>query len=511
MEGRRHPAGVSVAVSVAVVLALVVAAVGCTRFGSNLSRPEEPVVLSGSSLPHLLGAAPSHVVAFAWDGGAWHQVPVQVDERDLVNPGQILHRSTTNWAKLPDGSPFTILAYTPPATVPPGYRVWSTYTPTDSDPTVDANDEVSFVESDAGKVADAAAGTPADVDAASRQEVTITDPLTSDVGYVYLFTSPSLTGGGAGTTGVDYTFSLDSGDYRATYHMGSGALTPNNTSTPNPEHSTVTTSNYVLGFGDRWLNDGLQTTANGVTGADLLERGRVQFAPGVCGRSEDTFDNVIPSSPYEGAFIANISGPVRAIRSILGANSGTYTANTDLFYPDRQDSIADLRVHQIPGVMAFDDFTTGLPLRYSDDQNTDVPIDGHLDTIAAAHPALWQLVSGDAGSIVTARTLSSDIPGLSLSTVELDQQPASPLPCTGDTAAWGQNGVRVTGPGGGAMVCTDPTIYGLSGGCPTVAGQPTANVFTATRYRLFAGPNATTATASNFFQHVVSPLQTSVS
>src|SRR5262249_6319670 len=116
MQVRRRPMR-GLAVSVGGGLTLVVAAVGCTRLGASLSRNEEPVVMAGSSLPKLLGAAPSHVVAFAWDGDSWHQVPVQVDERDLVNPGQILHRSTSNWAKLPDGSPFTILAYTPPTTV----------------------------------------------------------------------------------------------------------------------------------------------------------------------------------------------------------------------------------------------------------------------------------------------------------------------------------------------------------------------------------------------------------
>jgi hypothetical protein len=508
---KRSHAPVLALASVALTVLLVgLGLAACTPFGSGLDRPEEPIVMTGSQLPKLLGAAPAHVVGFAWDGTTWHQVPVQVDERDFVNPGQILHRPTASWAKLPGGSPFTILAYTAPSVVTAGYQVWNTYTPTDSDPTLDANDEVSFMENSAGKPADDSAGSPAGVDPSSEQTITVTDPLSGQTGDVYLFTSPTLTGGGAGTSGVGYTFSLDSGDYRSTYHMGTGAQSPNNSTTPNPEHSTVVTPNYTLDYGDRWLNDGLTTTANGATGPNLLERGRFQFAPGVCGRSEDTFDNVVPSSPYEGAFIANISGPVRAIRSILGANSGTYTASTDLFYPDRQDTVVDLRVHQIPGVMSFDDFLTGTPLQYSDDQNTGVPIDGHPDAIVANHPALWQMVSGDAGSIVTTRSFATDISGLVPSTYQLDQQPASPTPCTGDTTAWGQNGLAVTGPGGGAIVCTDPTIYG-SANCPAIAGQSTANTFVASRYRLFAGPNASTSTATTFVDHIATPLQTTVS
>ena len=232
--------------------------------------------------------------------------------------------------------------------------------------------------------------------------------------------------------------------------MGASALAPNKATTPNPEHSTVTTPNYSLGYGDRWLNDGLTTTAtaSGPSGPNLLERSRFQFAPGVCGRSEDTFDNVVPSTPYEGAFIVNVSGPVRAIRSVIGANSGQYTVNTDTFYPDRQDSTVDLRVHQIPGVMAFDDFLTGTPLTYHDDQNAAIGIDGQPDAPVAGHPAVWQSVTGDAGSVVTTRSFTSDITGLALSTYYQDQQPATPVPCTGDATAWGQNGIRVTGPTG---------------------------------------------------------------
>ena len=332
----------------------------------------------------------------------------------------------------------------------------------------------------------------------------MTDPLDSKgVGYVYLFKSSSsaLTGGSAGTTGVHYTFSLDRGDYLTTYKMGVGALAPNNAEGFNPEHSTITTGSYTLNYSDRWLNDGLKITTGGASGADVLERGRVQFAPGVCGRTEDTFDGGA-TNPYEGAFVANLSGPVRAVRSYIGANSGQYTVSTDLFYPQRADSVSNLRVHSIPSVMAFDDFTTGLAgLTYSDDQNTDVPIDGVTDTIAAAHPAPWQMVSGAAGSVVTTRTLDTNISGLTLSTYYLDQQPASPVPCTGDAAAWGQNGIQIVGPGG-TIPCTDPTRPE----CP--AG--TVKSFTAVRYRYFAGPNLASADAAALASHGATPLQVTV-
>ncbi len=485
------------------VLPLVVALAGCTKYGGTLARPEDPVVVDGASTPNLLGAAVSRVVGFAWDGSAWNQIPVQVDERDLVNPGQILHRASANWAKNADGSDFKILVYTTPATAAAGYTSWPTFTGADSDPTFDANDQVSFMSNDSGKQVPSGTAVPPNTDASTLEELRVTDPLDSNGwGYVYLFTSTSsaLTGGSGPTTGVSYTFSLDSGSYTSTYKMGTGALAPNNVAGFNPEHSTIVTGTYTQNYSDRWLNDGISITSGTANGADMLERGRVQFAPGVCGRSEDTFDGGA-TNPYEGAFITNISGPVRAIRSYIGANSGQYTVNTDVFYPSREDSTTDLRVHTIPSVMAFDDFTTGMALTYSDDQNSHVPIDGVPDSIVAATPAAWQMVQGPAGSIVTARSMSTDITGLTLSTYELDQNPASPTPCTGDAAAWGQNGLMIVGPGG-AIPCTDPT----RAECP--AG--TVKTFSATRFRYFKEPGLPTTTAAIYASRALAPLQVAV-
>ena len=115
----------------------------CTRFGATLSRSSDPVVLDGSALPKLFGTDPMHVVGFAWDGHAWHQIPVQVDQRDYVNPGQIYHLPTSSY---PDvygtTTPYKILVYTPPASLSPGYTSSGTYTPPASDPMFDALDQL---------------------------------------------------------------------------------------------------------------------------------------------------------------------------------------------------------------------------------------------------------------------------------------------------------------------------------------------------------------------------------
>jgi hypothetical protein len=486
---------------------VLVGLAGCTRFGASLSRPSDPVVLDGSAVPKLLGANPMHVVGFSWDGSAWHQVPVQIDKRDYVSPGVIYHLPTSSYPNLyGTATPYKILVYTPPASLSPGYASDGTYTPPDSNPMFDANDEISFLAADTGEQAGSSVANPAGVDASTREEVKATDPLVpSQFGYVYLFHSTSLTGGGAGTDGVNYTFHLDSGAYAATYKMGTSSLAPNNTWGFNPEHSTVVTPSYSLTLGDRWLNNGLAITQGGATGADMLERTHY-YVTSTCSRSEDTFDGGA-NNPGEGAFVVNISGPVRAIRSYIGANSYKYTVNTDIFYPDRQDTVTELRGHAgLPGYGGADDFVTGTKgLTYSDPVNGAIAIDGNPDAVSpiafttgSTAPATWQMVSGAQGSLVTVRILNTDISGLDVATVYQDQNPASPPQCTGDAAAWGQNGMNVTSPVGSVPV-TDPTL------------TATPATFVLSRYRYFLAPNVPTATAATIDTQAHAPIQTTVS
>ncbi len=479
----------------------------CTPYGATLSRPFEPVVMAGSALPGLVGADPQHIVGFAWDGTSWRQVPVQVDERDLVSPGQIYHLPTSSYPNLSGTTtPYEMLVYTPPATLTAGYTSVDTYTPHDADPTFDGNDELSFLANSTGKQAAGSLAAPAGVDAATRQEVVVSDPLQpAQSGYLYLFRSATLTGGSAGTTGVVYDFRLDSGSYTATYKMGSGSLSPNGTWGFNPEHSTVTTPSYTERFADRWLNDGLAITKGGATGVDILDRTHYYVTVG-CSRSEDTFDGGA-NNPGEGAFVANISGPVRAIRSYIGANSYKYTVNTHFFYPDREDTVTELRGHAgLPGYGTADDYTTSMGgLTYVDPQNPKVVIDGQPDTVTplayttgSPAPVAWQMVRGNQGSVVTVSRLDTDITGLNVSTVYQDRNPASPAQCTGDAAAWGQNGTNVVSPVSN-VPNTDPTLG---------ASPPT---FVVHRSRYMEVPNLPPAIAAQIDDQVRHPLQVSVS
>jgi hypothetical protein len=172
---------------------------------------------------------------------------------------------------------------------------------------------------------------------------------------------------------------------------------------------------------------------------------------------------------------------------------------TEIFYPQREDSTTDLRVHPIPGVAVYDDLTTGFKgLTYSDDHNSGVAIDGVPDAVDTSHLPAWQMVSGAAGSLVTTRSLDTSIAGLASSTYYLDQKPASPVPCTGDDTAWGQNGVQVVSPSG-LLPCTDPTI------CAN------ADTLSSTRVRYFEGPDLDRSTAATLATHANQPLDTTVS
>lgn len=500
--------GISVRKRWALGLAVAVAAsvlVGCTRYGATLNRPEDPVVLRGSDLPGLTGTDPMHIVGFAWAGTRWHQVPVQVDQRDWVHPGVIRHQPPSAWHNYADGRPFEILVYTPPTAAGAGYRWWDTYTPPDRDPTFDADDELVFLSDYTGQLAPAEAGHPAGVTAATRRLVTVTDPLDrNQLGYLYLYASPTLTGGGAGTTGVQYDFSLVRGEYRATYRMGDNALPPNATSGANPERTTVTTPAYRLSYSDRWTNDGLGVVVDGVAGPSGLERTMMRTSMENCGRSEDTFNR------GGGGFIANISGPVRAIRSYIGSNSGYYNSATDLFYPRRHDTVNELRLHQGAGVAVFDDFRTGVTgLTYRDSSGNVATIDGVPDAVSSS-PSLWQMVSSDRGTVLTTRMFDTDIPDYEATTLYRDASPADPPPCTGDVSAWGQNGAHVTGPGGGPLPCTDPTRYPNPTNCLPVPGRDDAYHATATRHRYVTSGEMSVETANAMGARMLAPLEVTV-
>ena len=402
---------------------VVLGATGCT-----LGRPEDPVVMTGAQLPALSNVAAGDVVAFRWVD-AWDQVPVQVDERKAVDLGAVYN-----------GGPlgFVTTVYADPGT----------FTGADANPNVDSDDEVAFMAKDVGSQAPSDATNPAGVVAGSGVRVKVHSSLGDGAdGWIYLFKRSGTLSPGAGESYVDYDFHLLSGAYKATYKLQDG---------PNPEDSTIATPYYLDHFSDRWLNDQLRIRAGNASEVDILDRAKALLGPGNCGRSEDTFDDA------EGAFIANRVGPVRAIRSYIGANSGPLSQRDHIFYAQREDIRTFLRVHAIPGPWDFFDYSSAaIGMTYRNNRNTGgVTIDGNPETPAAG-ALTWESVDGPQGGLSIAHSLVTNIPSLTSTSHYLDDKTpggGAETQCTGDGQAIGQSGPWVSS----NLPNTDPRTAGFS-------------------------------------------------
>ena len=382
-------------------------AVLCTPAHANvLDRDQDPVVLTGAALPAFVGADPSRIVAFKYDAG-WVQIPLQIDERTVVDFGQIYNTD-------PIGQ--LVLTYADPGT----------FTGADPDATFDDDDELVFLARDAESVAPGVAN-PAGVVAGIRVELLVNNPLNGQEAYVYLFETDGSLDPSAGAIPIDYNFVLLSGDYLTTYNTRNG---------PNPEDSTVTTGSYSVHFSDRWIRDETRVTAGGASGADILDRDKFLFVPWECGRSEDTF------SLGEGAFIVNRTGPIRALRGYIGANSGPTTYRIHQFYEEREEARVVLRVHALPSLMDYFDYSPdAIGMSYHNDVNPGgVTIDGVPDAVAQGQ-IVWELVTGDQGTLAHAFLFTTDIPDFSYTSYYSDNEFPPALQCTGDEFEYGASGL----------------------------------------------------------------------
>jgi hypothetical protein len=438
--------------SAAVGLALpLLAVVACDAPpASELRRPADPVVLTGDDLPAVPGVLPGEVVAFSRSGNAWRQVPVQVDQRHVVNLG-VVHNQ-------PPEAASNSLVYSDPGTL----------TGPDPTPTIDRDDEIVFMASDAGGRAAEGTSAPAGVLRDSGFEVAVTDPGDGDrAGYVYLFRKApgSSLQPSAGRDYVSYTFDLltdlngdGDSEYPEDYLFdGRGDVIgdPPDQPTPNanPENSTIRTANYTTHFDDRWREDTLRITTSGATGVDILDRHKVfPFAspddpspapPDGCVRTENT------GAAGHGAFVSNIDGPVRAIRDYLGFNSGKYTERRHTYYASRQDTVTFLRVHPLPNgpdsTFDYTDAATGMT--YRNDLNTGgVRVDGSPDSVRLGQLD-WEQVTGAQGTLTHVHRIEMvpTRPGVTLPVVgSFYTDDATPLPgfvqCTGDSKAIATSG-----------------------------------------------------------------------
>ncbi|MEZ5243473.1 MAG: hypothetical protein R2707_00130 [Acidimicrobiales bacterium] len=416
-----------------VTVAAVLASACNYVYAPFLARVDGPVVLTGADLGVVgLGLVPDRALAFRWDGttGDWVQIPVQVDERVVADFGTVPANNTVA------GVPGTIYGSgTNSGVTALVYADADTWVGADPDATIDADDEIVVLARDAGPEAPSGAPDPAGTAFGLGKELALVDPDGGPAGYIYFFYGQAGADSSAGEDHVTYTFSLDAGTYKADYKRADG---------PNPESSTVVTDNYSMGFGDRWITDEMRS--NWGTGVDILDGHKSRFNFATCGRSNVTFADA------EGAFIANIDGPIRAIRSYVGANSGPLTQRTEYFYEDRYETVTDLRVHAIPGVMSFWDWSAdAIGMTYGNSELTgSVTIDGTPDAVPTP-PASWEFIEGTQADL----TMTSEFSGTYAPTLEqvyVDDSTPPAAECWGDGDYIGAAGQAIVS----AIPNTDP-------------------------------------------------------
>ena len=100
------------------------------------------MVLTGADLPTLVNGPRGNIVGFRWTGAAWAQLPIQIDERAVVNFGKVYNNPAANFY----GSAVALTS----ALV---YTGGNTFTGNDPDVKFDSNDELAFMARDTGVAA----------------------------------------------------------------------------------------------------------------------------------------------------------------------------------------------------------------------------------------------------------------------------------------------------------------------------------------------------------------------
>lgn len=396
------------------------------RIEEDAIRREDPVLISGFDIEPLLGTSPETIVAFRYTD-KWEQIPVQIDQRKVTTFANLYNSSTLSENEEEAKSLF--------------YTDENSYTGGDDDPLFDSDDELVFMARDAGRKF-SSLSEPDGVRKDSGIEIRVWDPLRTNVsGYVYLFESAGALEPSAGRSYGTYEFMLLNGDYLENYRIEGG---------PNPEETWYRSKYYERRFSDRWKTDRLRIKKGNASGENIIDMAKLMFAPGHCDRHVGTFNS------GAGCFAANKDGPVRSIRSYLGANSGMLTQRVHLFYESREDVHTHLRVHTIRGAATFYDYKTGLKgMRYCNNLNPEcVQIDGKDDEVEVGIVS-WEMIEGPAGSMLLSHRFISpkDVPRTSY---YRDESPALITQCDGDESMWGFSGIWIND----TIPNTDPRIEG---------------------------------------------------
>jgi hypothetical protein len=423
------------------------------------ARPAEPVVLTGAQVPSWsrlpatgtpapypsgatdgvrdahngtlvvppdarAGAPVERITAWRWDGTRFVAVPVQVDQRFpyfLANGRSsfgVYSGTDTELTYQWDTEAWKMTAGRCTKAYPAGEGPTA-----DPVPTLDDDDEIAFMASDAGRRAPADATAPRG--ATDRKEVALADPLRPGaVAYVYLFLSPNRPKVPAY---VRYQRDADADRWidKDTFAPGDPEqLGSSNTSYgPNLEGTvcdadgtvrsstdrfprdgvTVSTANYRWHASGRWMIRSMQVAApgGGRYGQDLIDRwkGRAFQQSPDSSVSLVGFEDEQVNWEANSALLGERVGPVRAIREVWGADSGTNVTKTETFYRDAVTYRYHLRVHPIPpdGLYTSWDYNHGVAVRYFNALKPEgVAIDGKPDDVGGIDSVAGQPAYFDA-------------------------------------------------------------------------------------------------------------------
>jgi hypothetical protein len=384
-------------------LTLVVGWMSVQSMASNapaalLTRPHDPVVLIGDQLSNLLGTATDEIFVYAFTSSTAAQIPFQIDEQNV------------------DGM-----------FVPNGDGLFGN------------TEELVFMAADAGDYEpDPLLSTPGG-DIYPDFVVTLTDPLSSEQAWAYIYSSPDL----AQTFGDDYV-SYDAGNDRITspglYSQGFNAIN--------------SFRDYVALGG----------------GADLLDRDKA--------RIDGTFFGIPFSLNEENISkdaVHAIDGPVRVTRVATSTISIGGIPMTDdgatFFYQGLITQAASFSTPLPPIVItywriSFDWNASASGMTYYDSNNpAGVTIDGVVDTVDIDPVAEWQEVTGANGTMITTLDVPDSLTGAS--TYYKDNNTVDPND-TGDQMSYGDAGFQVNVPAGGQTYDLLVYTYFLTDAQPNV-------------------------------------------
>lgn len=437
------------------------------------------------------GVDVNRVAAYRWTAKGWRQVPVQIDERYpyfLANARSsfapysgVDEELTYAWdveawkkvagecsSRYPE-SLAEAQALASAGVITPGLgETLQDYLGAKPDPVpgLDDDDEIVFMASDAGARAPLRQAGPKHSLAGTRQEVALADPAGGAVTYVYLFETKDGSEFDADNGYVRYERAADADEWLDRYSFRRDD--PEKLGTSNTGYGpnlrgtvcrtavdegypavadgvarastdrfprdgvTVRTAAYQWTATGRWMVRGMQVAKPenpGAYGPDLIDRWKGRAFQ----QSPDSFISLVGFEDEQVNWEANAAllgerrGPVRAIREVWGADSGTNVTKTEYFYRDAVAYRYHVRVHPIPpdGLYTSWDYNTGVAERYYNALRPDgVAIDGvnddigNIDKTPDGRPAFfdapdptfdvpsafmrWEQVSGkgDAGSLV---------------------------------------------------------------------------------------------------------------